>query len=398
MKILALTKKLLTSEDSGLTRRLYPFLKKLKERGHYITLISFYEDDNELKNVEPENEYYNKIITVKLNRTAGYIRTLKSFVTKRPFKLEFANTLNMKKAIAKELKLQQYDIIYSHFYKMSIYMEKYKNYNRVVDLCDCAYLIYDRQVQKEKNPIKKYLIKYERDNMYNLEKKCIKMFDKCIYISKIDQEFMVDEKTIDKTTVIPNGVDTEFFKNITNKHNPYEIVYVGSMSSAGNHDAVKYFIKSIYPLIKQKIPSVTFKIIGANPRKELVDIVSQDTSITLTGKVADVRLYLASASVAIAPMRIVSGLQNKILETMSMGIPTVTTKAGAEGITFDENILLIAENNDDFADKVCILLNDENLRKKYSQISRKFCIENFSWDKYTRILEKTFYNIIESKK
>ena len=224
------------------------------------------------------------------------------------------------------------------------------------------------------------------------------MFDKCIYISKIDQEFMVDEKTIDKTTVIPNGVDTEFFKNITNKHNPYEIVYVGSMSSAGNHDAVKYFIKSIYPLIKQKIPSVTFKIIGANPRKELVDIVSQDTSITLTGKVADVRLYLASASVAIAPMRIVSGLQNKILETMSMGIPTVTTKAGAEGITFDENILLIAENNDDFADKVCILLNDENLRKKYSQISRKFCIENFSWDKYTRILEKTFYNIIESKK
>ena len=51
MKILALTKKLLTSEDSGLTRRLYPFLKKLKERGHYITLISFYENDKELQKV-----------------------------------------------------------------------------------------------------------------------------------------------------------------------------------------------------------------------------------------------------------------------------------------------------------------------------------------------------------
>ena len=397
MKILALTKKLLTSEDSGLTRRLYPFLKKLKERGHYITLISFYENDKELEKVETENEYYNKIITVKLSRTAGFIRTLKSFFTKRPFKLEFAHTLKMKKAIEKELKSQHYDVLYSHFYKMSVYLEKYKNDNRIVDLCDCAYLVYDRQIQNEKNPIKKYLIKLERDNMYNLEKKCIKTFDKCIYISKIDQEFMIDEKTINKTTVIQNGIDTDFFKNKNDKYNKNEIVYVGSMSSAGNHDAVKYFIESIYPMIKERIPSATFKVIGSNPRKELIDIASQDTSITITGTVDDVRTHLSSAAVAIAPMRVVSGLQNKILETMSMGIPTITTRAGAEGITYDQKILLISDDNKDFADKVCSILENKDLRNKYSIASRKFCIDNFSWDKYTNLLEKTFYEVIESK-
>lgn len=398
MKILALTKKLLTSEDSGLTRRLYPFLKKLKERGHYITLISFYEDDKELEKVEAENEYYNKIITVKLSRTAGFIRTLKSFFTKRPFKLEFVNTLKMKKVIEKELKSQHYDILYSHFYKMSVYLEKYQNDNRIVDLCDCAYLVYDRQIQNEKNPIKKYLIKLERDNMYNLEKKCIKIFDKCIYISKIDQEFMIDKKTIDKTVVISNGIDTDFFKNASDKYNSNEIVYVGSMSSAGNHDAVKYFIEAIYPLIKQRIPSVSFKIVGANPRKELVDLASQDASITITGKVDDVRPHLISAAAAVAPMRIVSGLQNKILETMSMGIPTITTRAGAEGITFDQKILLISDDNKNFADKVCSILENEDLRNKYSVVSRKFCIDNFSWEKYTDSLEKTFYEVIETKK
>ena len=397
MKILALTKKLLTTEDSGLTRRLYPFLKILKEKGHYITLISFYEDDKELEKVEPENEYYNKIITVKLHRTAGYLRTLKSFFTKQPFKMEFSNTLKMKRAIAKELKSQNYDILYSHFYKMVPYLKKYKNQNVVIDLCDCAYLVYDRQLKQEKNILKKFFIKLERDFMLNLEKDCINMFDKCIYISDVDRNFVTDETNKDKTIVIPNGVDTDYFKNDTKEYNPNEIIYIGTMSADGNHDAVKYFINSIYPLIKKRIPSATFKVIGAYPKKELVDLVSNDSSVTLTGKVDDVREYAKTAAIAVAPMRIACGLQNKILETMAMSIPTVTTTSGAEGITFDKNILLIENNSKDFADKVCSILENKELRDKYSSISRQFCINNFSWIENTNMLEKVFVDIIESK-
>ena len=398
MNILVVTQKLFTSDVSGLAKRLYPFLKELEKIGHSITLISFYEKESELKNLPKKNEYYDRIITVKLNRKLAYTRMIKAIFTGKPFKLEFCNTLAMKKAVAKELKNKKYDILYAHYYKMANFLELYKNYPRVVDLCDAFAIRFDKQIPLEKNPIKRFFLKQERNRMYNYEKRCIKIFDKCIYISETDRQFMTDTNTIQKTEVISNGVDTDYFCPLDNDYNRHEINYIGLMSYVANHDAVMYFIKNIYPLIQQQIPDVTFKIIGKNPKQELIDFVKHDSSIKVTGFVEDIRKEIETSCVSVAPVRIGAGIQNKILEAMSMGLPVVTTKFGAEGISDDENILLIGQSEQDFANKVCELLKHEDLRNKYSNVAREFCINNFSWSSNANKISKVFKELCNKNK
>lgn len=392
MKLLVLTQSLHTSDISGSAKRLYPFLKELRKLGYSITILSFYTNDEELKKVKSESEYYDKIITIKINRKLAYIRTLKASFTKRPFKLEFFNTLAMKNAVKKELENNNYDILYAHYYKMAPFIEKYKQYPRVVDLCDAFYFIYDKQLKLQKNIIKKFFIKQERDRIYNYEKWCINEFDKCLYISDVDRSFMTDSATTHKTAVISNGVDSEYFYLQSQNYNKHEINYIGLMSYIANHDAVMHFIKNIYPLIKQKVPDATFKIIGKDPKQELIDLSKRDSSIKVTGYVENIRKEIETSCVSVAPVRIGAGIQNKILEAMSMGIPVVTTPFGAEGISNNENILSIAKDDKDFADKVSGILLNEDKRKQYHETVREFCINNFSWQSNTKILSEILKN------
>ena len=396
MRLLFLTNRLLSSEDSGWTRRLYPFLKELKAKGHYVCVISFYDNDSELINLEYECEYYNKVIPVKLNRKISILRMFRSFFTKKPFKLEFDNTLKMKKAIEKELKTNVYDIIYSHFYKMASYLKYFPKYKRVVDLCDANIITSSRLEEQATNVIDKFFINLEKDFIYKFEKSCMIDYDKVFFISEIDKQAMMSKEIKKEPVVIKNGVDTNFYFNKESfNYNKNKIVYVGTMSSLGNHDAVMYFLKSIYPKIKKEIPKVEFTIIGANPRQELLDFVKSDNSVTVTGRVDDVREYLKLAGCSVAPMRGVAGLQNKILETMSMGIPTVTTTNGAEGIASNENCLFIEDDEEKFAQKVIKLLSNSELRNQYSIKARKYCVDNFSWKACGDLLEKELESLLK---
>ncbi len=398
MNILILTQKLMTSDVSGLAKRLYPFLKELKKMGHNITIISFYENDEEIENLAQCNEYYDKIIPVKYNRKIAYLRMLKALITHKPFKLEFVNTLKMKTTLKKELQENHYDVLYAHYYKMSTFLVPYKKYTRIVDLCDAFAIRYDKELALEKNPLKRFFIKQERQRMYNFEKKCIYTFNKCLYISETDRNYMAKtEYEKSKTDVVLNGVDTDYFAPQNNTFNKYEINYIGLMSYVANHDAVVYFIKNIYPLIKKQIENVTFKVIGANPRPELINIAKQDKSIIVTGFVQDIREEIGSSCLSVAPVRIGAGIQNKILEAMSMGVPVVTTPFGAEGITNNEDVLLIANNEEQFANKVCKLLLDKNLRSQYAQKGREYCQQEFSWRAHSQRLSDILCNEYKKK-
>ena len=391
MNIMVLSQKLLTSDVTGMSKRLKLFLKYFKDKGHKVTFVSFYENDNEIKGLVQTNEYYDKIITVKLCRKLAYIRMLKAFFTGKPFKLEFLDTLKMHKVIDKELQNAQYDTIYSFTYKMVPFMEKHNQYKRFVDFVDSFALNYDRQIESATKWYKKLFLKSERKRIYKYEKHCIDKFDKCFYISKIDKDYMTDESHLGKTAELPIVIDTEYFKNeFYEQYNTNEIVYLGLMSYIANHDAVMHFIHNIFPLIKKQIPNAVFKVVGANPREELLEYARQNNSVIVTGMVDDVRKHIQTSAVSVTPIRIASGIQTKTLEEMSMGIPVVTSEVGANPITTDRSILPVAKTEQEYADKICEIMQNRDLRLELSQKSRQFVIDNFSKEKFIKKIEKVF--------
>lgn len=139
-----------------------------------------------------------------------------------------------------------------------------------------------------------------------------------------------------KVRAISNGVDSDYFDPAQTFAPPYPpdgplYVFTGAMDYPPNIDAVVWFAETVLPLIRLRRPDARFAVVGSNP-SPAVQALAGSPGVCVTGRVPDVRPYLAQAAAAVAPMRIARGIQNKVLEAMAMARPVVTTPDGLEGI------------------------------------------------------------------
>jgi glycosyltransferase involved in cell wall biosynthesis len=163
------------------------------------------------------------------------------------------------------------------------------------------------------------------------------------------------------------------------------IVFTGAMDYYANVDGVVWFTKEILPLIRKEIPEIQFYIVGSNPTKEVLSL-SSNNGVTVTGYVPDTREYLRKATVAVVPLRIARGIQNKILEAMAMGIPVVATPQAFEGIEAKpDRDLILGEDEGKIAESVVKLIKEVSLRKCLSGSGRAVMEKNYWW---TKNLEK----------
>jgi sugar transferase (PEP-CTERM/EpsH1 system associated) len=136
---------------------------------------------------------------------------------------------------------------------------------------------------------------------------------------------------------VPNGVDSDYFSPERAYANPYEaggptLVFVGAMDYWPNVDAVTHFARSILPVVRARFATLRFVIVGSNPAPE-VEALARDPGIIVTGRVPDVRPYMAHAAAIVAPLRVARGVQNKVLEGMAMAKPVIASPEALTGIT-----------------------------------------------------------------
>jgi glycosyltransferase involved in cell wall biosynthesis len=189
--------------------------------------------------------------------------------------------------------------------------------------------------------------------------------------------------------VIPNGVDASYFSRpVKGPENSRVIAFLGRMDYYPNIDGILYFAQDILPIIQRSIPDAQLRVIGSNPSQRIRDLARMP-GVTVTGHVPDVRPYLADAAVAIAPLRLARGTQNKILESMAMGLPVVATPQAAKGIqaTSGEDFL-VANGAQSFADQVLAVLNDEELRKRLSKSGMQQVRAAHAWPASMNIVDE----------
>ena len=379
-KILYITTRLPWPIIGGDRVRMYNILKQLKKLGYNITVVSLVTEDDNIEEAFKHTEFFSKLIPIKYNKKLAYIHATKALFNDRPFIVEYFYNSKMQKVIDNLLKEDNYDIISGYMIRVAPYLEKHSNKNIIIDFVDAVSMMYERRVKNVKSIFDKIKIGIEYLKVKNYEKKCAKIFKIQTVISQTDKCYIEKYASISNIKIIENAVDTEYYtpQSLKKKNN---ICFVGSMQYIPNSEAAMYFATEIFPLIKKEIPDAKFKIIGANPRKDLIAAVKNTEGVEITGRVDDVREYMKDCAVSVCPVRIAGGIQNKILEAMSMSIPVVTTPEGAEGIGADEKILQIAESNEEYAQKVVNIMKNESYRQQLSYNSRKFILDNFSWNK-----------------
>jgi sugar transferase (PEP-CTERM/EpsH1 system associated) len=160
-----------------------------------------------------------------------------------------------------------------------------------------------------------------------------------------------------RTLCVTNGVDSDYFSPDRPYANPYDaggptLIFVGAMDYWPNIDAVTHFARTIFPTVRRRLPDARFFIVGSNPTPEVLALAS-GRDIVVTGRVPDVRPYVAHGSAIVAPLRIARGVQNKVLEGMAMAKPVVGSPEALNGIAAKIGTdVLRAATPEEFADAI----------------------------------------------
>jgi sugar transferase (PEP-CTERM/EpsH1 system associated) len=196
--------------------------------------------------------------------------------------------------------------------------------------------------------------------------------------------------------VIPNGVDVQYFSSQqTDSGAPRtNLLFAGSMDYSANVDAAVWFVKDIWPELSRQHPVLSFTIVGRDPKPEVRALAGDRVSVT--GTVPDVRPYYAGALAAVVPLRFGSGTRLKILEAMAAGIPVISTKLGAEGLTLEDGThLLLADSASEMLAAVGRLATSPELWLRLSRAGREVVSRLYDWPAVTESLYRIHCATVE---
>jgi len=244
------------------------------------------------------------------------------------------------------------------------------------------------------NFIKKSIGKWILPNLERIENGAARSADHVFTCSDIDKAYFDKIVGANKVTVIPNGVDTVFFKPIK-KNLENALLFMGSVNYPPNEEALRYYFTHIHPLVKKRISDIKIYVLCGKPSRWIRNAANNDSSVILLGFIDDVREYLRKAKICISPIRSGSGTSLKILEYMGMEKPVVSTSIGARGIDVKNyKNILIADNPLDFANKISWLIENPKEAKIIGKNARKLIREKYDWKFIGKKAENAYRKII----
>jgi len=257
-----------------------------------------------------------------------------------------------------------------------------------MELTDSLSLNFSRKVENlgaysPFNFIKKFIYSIEARRLRDAEIECLDINEKAVLVSDVDREFILSgckgDNFYNKLVTIPLGIPDEVFIDPARSYDANTIAFVGKMDYEPNENAVLYFVRHILPIVKLSLPYVRFKIVGSSPSDRIQKLASDDTSITVTGRVERIADHMADSALSVALMQSGAGMQTKILESIAMGVPVVTNRLGFEGINLVPNAeIMVAANNNEAARMIIQLLSDAMFRQRLSVSGHKALFTRYS--------------------
>jgi sugar transferase (PEP-CTERM/EpsH1 system associated) len=212
-------------------------------------------------------------------------------------------------------------------------------------------------------------------------------FDVSTCTTRAELETLASFGTARHLDWFPNGVDTEYFRSNGAAFDPDTICFTGLMNYFPNEQSVLEFCRDTLPLVRAEHPAVRLKIVGADPAPR-IRALARIPGVTVTGTVPDIRPHLGSAALSVAPLRIARGTQNKMLESMAMGVPVVATSLAARGVdAVPGEHLLTADRPRECADAILRLLRDRAYRDSLARAARARVESHHDWAASMRKLD-----------
>jgi sugar transferase (PEP-CTERM/EpsH1 system associated) len=374
----------LVPPETGGRIRSYNILKRLARR-HDVTIFTFYRNQPGDQHAELK-QMVARLICMPMRLPASHTLSeallyARNMLTSQPYAIAKYCRPEVAMRLRKLLGEQVFDVMVCDFVNAGGVIPWEAPCTKILFTHNVEAMIWRRHFQNARNPFWKAAARREYRATDRVEQAYLRSADHVLAVSEVDRKFFSQFIEPSKITVIPTGVDIDFFEPAQSAMEGNILVFTGSMDWIPNDDAIFYFVKMIFPLIQMQIPDTELWIVGRSPSPRLRDLGDHVRGIRVTGRVDDIRPYVRDAAVCIVPLRIGGGTRLKIFEAMAMGKAVVSTTIGAEGLPVQhgKNILL-ADQPQDFADNVVSLLKNPLYRENLGRAARYLVEKEHSWD------------------
>jgi len=399
--LLYLTHRIPYPPNKGDKIRSFHILQHLSQ--HYrVFLGTFVDDEQDWQHVDKVRSYCEDTCIVGIDPLVARARSLFALLGNDPLTLAYYRHTKLQQWVAQIFEQQAVSVSVVFSAAMAQYVDHNQHGRRIIDFVDIDSDKWRQYAISKPWPFS-WIYRREADCLFNYERRIACEFDNATFVSEKEASLFrqLVPECAQKTTFFNNGVDTSFFSPGQNYPNPYPagievLVFTGAMDYWANIDAVDWFARHIFPIIRARRPNTWFYIVGAKPGKT-VQLLANLPGICITGMVADIRPYLQHAVAAVAPLRIARGIQNKVLEAMAMQKPVIVSPQALEGINaIDGEELLVANNETEFSDQALRILENGN-RAILGQAARNRIMADYTWQNSLSRLDTMLETIFDTE-
>jgi polysaccharide biosynthesis protein PslH len=387
--------------DTGGKIRSYHILHELS-RHHEVTFFTFYEEHANDCHAELSRVFARVIRhPLRLPRKRG-IGALISFapyvLSSRPYQIIRYCQPQVASALDDLCRTEEFDVIVCDFLVAAGIIPWNIPCPKVLFTHNVETLIFKRHFETAHSPLWKAVWWREYQTTARAERHYLNLADHVLTVSDTDRNCFAQVIEPAKISVIPTGVDLDFFRPSTELEQ-HTLVFTGSMDWMPNEDAIFHFAHKVLPRIRAQVPDISLLVVGRRPSSRLLELARTIPCMQVTGAVEDIRPYVQRGSVYIVPLRVGSGTRLKIFEAMAMGKAVVSTRIGAEGLPVrsGENILL-ADDPEDFANAVVGLLMNHAKRNELGQAARELVVRKHGWSSVAQDFELILEALVSGAK
>ena len=348
-------------------------------RSHEVHVFCTADGDADMDNVAGAQGMAASVTAIPVHPWRGKLRALAALATGAPLSVAMMNEQALHAAIAEAHARLKPDLILVYSSNVAQFAEPFATTPRIMQFADLDSLKWTRYAA-ESGPPMRWIYALEGRRLLAYERRIAHAFTHSLLCT--DAERAEFEAAIPGAPVstVRNGVDLDYFQTSHTPKTPGNLVFTGVMDYRPNVDAVEWFATAILPLIQAEIPTASFTICGSRPNAAVQALASRP-GVTVTGRVPDVRPFLDTADIFVAPLRIARGIQNKVLEAMAMSLPVVASEPAWAGTAIPRGEgIEAADDPATYAALIVALLRDPTSRSAMGATARAAVERDYAWD------------------
>lgn len=378
MKILFLCHRLPFPPRRGGKIRPFNMIRHFSAQGHEVHVATLARSPAEAAEGAGLGAYCASYFAAPVTETAQFARMVARLPTLAPSSMGYFYSRQMARGVAELLERVPFDLILVHCSSVAPYVADVRGIPKILDFGDMDSQKWRAYAAFQPFPLS-LGYRLEGVKLERAEKALARKFDLSTCTTRAEHETLVSFGAAPATDWFPNGVDADFFAPVDGHWRRDTICFVGRMDYYPNQQAMLEFCADVMPRLRARRADLRLRIVGAEPSRA-IQALAQQPGVEVTGSVADVRPYVRDAALTVAPLRIARGTQNKILESLALGVPVIASPLAAAGVdAVAGQHLLTADGAQEWCEAVLSVLDDPARRERLAAAGRGRVLTHHSW-------------------